>query len=277
LRHDVLFRTLKEVAPFLYDASRIVQQDVIYIPIRPIATTEEEAQHLASSFVGLTSFWPVDIYSDCVVNTPGLLKVLKQLMDLEGFGVAGHRRFGLYSILHVDVTIFWQLLRVFYSYSGLAPVRNDLFLCFGLWHAYHYAHIALWHEYRATFLAPAFFALFPREVLLRRPKLLQSVTFFSWLRLTYPHIRVTLQDAILNKRKELLDWEVKQLQAVREGKLEEKKSNPHRQQYIHLLNLQTLFEFCIPVIQDYGLALKSNDWKTFKRCYQQLFLLLFFY
>ena len=48
-------------------------------------------------------------------------------------------------------------------------VRHDLFLCFGLWHADNYAHVALWHEFRATFLADVFWAIFPNQKLLRRP------------------------------------------------------------------------------------------------------------
>jgi hypothetical protein len=64
-----------------------------------------------------------------------------------------------------------------YCYGGMAGIR-DLFLCFGFWHAYHYGHVAIWNQYRATFLAPAFWALFPNQKLLRRPKLVQSSTFF---------------------------------------------------------------------------------------------------
>ena len=184
-----------------------------------------------------------------------------------------HPLFGLYSLLHIDITIFWQLLRVLYSYSGLAPVRNDLFLCLGFWHAYHYAHIALWQDFRATFLAPAFFALFPSQVLLRRPKLLQSVTFLTWLRLAYPSVRPALTAAVVELRRLLVDWEVKQIRQVRDGKMEGKPENPFRARYVHLLNLQSLFEFAIPIIQDYGLALKGSDWKVFRRCSDRLFLL----
>ena len=46
--------------------------------------------------------------------------------------------------------------------------------------------------------------------------------------------------------------------------------NTYHARYIRLINLQTLFEFCIPVIQDYGVALKSNDWVLFSQCYVSL-------
>ena len=31
-------------------------------------------------------------------------------------------------------------------------------------------------------------------------------------------------------------------------------------------------EFCIPAVEDYGAALKGNNWDAFKRCYDQLML-----
>src|SRR5215475_6047377 len=46
------------------------------------------------------------------------------------------------------------------------------------------------------------------------------------------------------------------LEAVRQGQVE-KKINPHLAVYIHITNLHTTFEFCIPCIQDYGVALKG--------------------
>ena len=44
------------------------------------------------------------------------------------------------------------------------------------------------------------------------------------------------------------------------------KINPFRLKYIQLLNLQSLLEFCIPVIQDYGVALKGHDWSRLYKC-----------
>ena len=39
------------------------------------------------------------------------------------------------------------------------------------------------------------------------------------------------------------------------------------------MNVQTLFEFCISVIQDYGSLLKTNDFTLFKTSFHQLLLL----
>ena len=44
------------------------------------------------------------------------------------------------------------------------------------------------------------------------------------------------------------------------------RKNPFRPQLIRLLNLQCLMEFCIPVIQDYGVAIKGNDYLHFEKC-----------
>jgi len=122
---ESLVRTFNHLPHLLYAGSTIVQQDVRVIPIKPQATTEEEAQHLASSYDGLTSFWPLDIHQDCVVNTTGLLRVLKHLQELEGFGVAGHRRFGRYSLLHVTSRSSGNCF-VFFIATGLDPIRNDI-------------------------------------------------------------------------------------------------------------------------------------------------------
>ena len=44
--------------------------------------------------------------------------------------------------------------------------------------------------------------------------------------------------------------------------------------FIHCLNLVTLFEFAIPVIQDYGTAIKLNSVDRFMHCFHKLLLLL---
>src|SRR5689334_13957014 len=92
-------------------------------------------------------FSPVDIYGDNVNSTDGLLRVLRVVQHMEGFGLLDHPRAGHYSLLLVDVSLFWRLFRLLYSYSGLSPIRHDLFLCFGFWHAYAYAHVALWNQF----------------------------------------------------------------------------------------------------------------------------------
>jgi len=60
--------------------------------------------------------------------------------------------------------------------------------------------------------------------------------------------------------------------AVLDGKQRSWVDNPYRSRYIHLLNLRALFEFFIPALQDYGVALKSNDW-AFRTCFYRMFLL----
>jgi hypothetical protein len=157
----------------------------------------------------------------------------------------------------------------------MARIRNDLFLTLGLWHPYAYAHHVLWHEFRYTFLAPAYFALFPDSKLMRRPKLMQSSIFFSWLRLAYPGFRVKLHNAVATSQASMLQWERSRAVRVLEGKELKVQPNPFRPQYVHLLNLETLFEFCIPCIQNYGIALKLNDWQSFLKCYLDLSFLFY--
>ena len=106
-----------------------------------------------------------------------------------------------------------------------------------------------------------------RKKLLRRPTLLQSSTFLTWLRMAYPSFRTELTQTILLLKKQVLVCDIEIVNAFAAG---EKKTNPHRHRYLHLLNLQTLLEFCIPVIQDYGTALKGNDWDGFRLCLDKM-------
>ena len=145
---------------------------------------------------GLRFLHPVEIYPANVASSDGLITVLHRLQQLEGFGSSDHERAGSYSLFHADVAIFWQALRMLYCYSGMAPIRQDLFLALGFWHPYLYAHVAIWNEFHHTFLAPAFFLLFPNQTLMRRPRLSHSSTLFTWLRLAYPQIRALLSAAL---------------------------------------------------------------------------------
>src|SRR6185437_4276725 len=89
------------------------------VPLKPVALSEEEAKHLRSTFGGLGLLRAVDLYTHNVVSRDGLLQVLAEVQQLDGFGLPEHGRAGLYSLLMVDVAIYWQLLRLYYSYSGM--------------------------------------------------------------------------------------------------------------------------------------------------------------
>jgi len=257
--------------PF-YVESIVVVRNVRRIPLKVTETDDPiEQAHLASSYDGLKHFVPVDIYSDNITAVEGLIKIFSLLQTMEGFGTREHRRWGQYSLLHVDMKIFWQLLRALYCYPAFARIRHDLFLIFGFWHAYHYAYVALWDEFRVTFLAKAFWLLYPSNTLMRRPKNTQSSTFFTWLRLAYPSFREKLVASIATLKSAVSEWQLAFLRARREGKKIENK-NQHLPSYVHLLNLYHLLEFCIPCIQDYGSALKSNNWVSFYTCFKRMLL-----
>ena len=186
IMNELFTTVLVSCSRLLFSASFVLVRDVRRIPLKPIATTPEEKAHLQLSSDGLRYFFPVDIYEDNIVSSKGLIAVLHRLHLLEGFGLTNHSRTGKYSLLHCDVAVFWQLIRLLYCYSGLTPLRHDLGLFLGLWHPYLYAHVALWDVFRDTFLGPVFFTLFPSQVLLRKPKLNHSSTLLTWLRLAYP-------------------------------------------------------------------------------------------
>ena len=146
-------------------------------------------------------------------------------------------------------------------------MRHDLLLLFAFWHAYHYAYVALWEEFGPTVLYSAYFHVFPDEKLMGRPNQNHSATFFTWCRLAYPIVREKLNHGVTLLKARVLGWELGEIKQIRAGNREELQTNPHLAIYVQLLNLQSLFEFCIPCIQDYGAALKGQDWHIFLDCY----------
>ena len=49
------------------------------------------------------------------------------------------------------------------------------------------------------------------------------------------------------------------------------KPNLFKRKFLLLHNLFYLFEFVLPALADYGVALKMNDWDSFKNAYLRLF------
>ena len=202
-----------------YDSSVFVERDVRRLPLKVRSENANELNHQLKSYDGLGAFYPYDIYPSNIASRIGLLEALERVQRIDGFGLIDSPRSGKYSILLVDVAIFWQLLRIFYTFTGLAPIRHDLFLCLGFWHTYQHAHKLVWSEFRSTFLADSFFVLFPNDSLLFAPKLLQSSTFFTYLLLSYRHWKANLISAIQRVKHLLL---VEEMVFVNE--IDEKKS-----------------------------------------------------
>ena len=133
-----------------------------------------------------------------------------------------------------------------------------MFLFLGPWHTYMYSHVCVWSEFRSSFLASVFFALFPNQNLFFRPRLLMLRTFFCWLRAAYPHFRSQLLSSLNILKHLALIYDVEYTIALKSKKV--LKTNIYKMRYIQLHNLLYLFEFVLPAI-GYGSALKLNNWK----------------
>jgi hypothetical protein len=144
------------------------QRRVRRVPLKPNVITDEETQHMAQSIDGLSAFEPVDIYNVNVQAYSGLLRSIKHCQSMEGFGVEGGPKTEDYSGMLLDVSTFWMTFRLLYSFTGLAPILCDLFLILGPWHTYMYSHVCAWSEFRSSFLASAYFSLFPDQNLFFR-------------------------------------------------------------------------------------------------------------
>ena len=141
------------------------------------AITDDEAKHLAQSLDGLPSFEPVDIYNVNIQAYSGLIRFIRHCQLMEGFGIQDSPKADSNSSMLMDVSTFWMTFRLLYSFTGLAPILCDMFLILGPRHTYMYSHVCVWSEFRSTFLASAFFCLFPSQNLFFRPRLVMSSTF----------------------------------------------------------------------------------------------------
>ena len=100
-RSEFLHAELSVISPFQFERSLVVLKNVLRVPLKsPLPADESLVDgHPAD---GLHIFYPIDLYQDNIVSTEGLLAVFGRLQKLEGYGVDGHRRSGMYSILHFE-------------------------------------------------------------------------------------------------------------------------------------------------------------------------------
>ena len=239
------------------------------VPLKPPPMTIDEKDHMAQSLDGLSCFEPIDIYNVNIQSYDGLLRSLLNGQKIEGFGLIGGNKDDEYSSILLDVSTFWMAFRLLYSFTGLSPILHDLFLFLGPWHNYMYSHVCVWSEFRSSFLASAYFTLFPKQNLFFRPRLLVSSTFFTWMRAAYPSFRGQLLSSLNTLKHLSLIYDVQYTINLKQKTV--LKRNPFRYRYIQLLNLMYLFEYVLPTIADYGSALKLNDWNAFKGAYLRLF------
>ena len=217
-----LVDTLSEIDIHQYDSSITVHRDVRRVPLKVSSCNEIESEHQQRSYDGLGVFCPYEIYTSNIASREGLLEALSRVQDIDGFGRPDTDRKRKYSILLADVAIYWQLFRTCYTFTGLVPIRHDLFLVLGLWHTYQHCHKLIWSEFRSHFLADSFFSLFPNESLLLAPKLLQSSTFFSYIRLSYSSWRPKLLLAIDTVKRRMIE---EQFEFINELPKSKKKRN----------------------------------------------------
>lgn len=260
---------LQAISISLHDVSLSHQRHVRRIPLKPRALTLDEEKYMAQSLDGLSAFEPVDIYNVNIQAYAGLMRSLRNCQLLEGFGLQEGPKTSEYSALLLDVSTFWMTFRLLYSFTGLAPILCDLFLVLGPWHTYMYSHVCVWSEFRSSFLASAYFTLFPSQNLFLRPRLLTSSTFFTWLRAAYPSFRPLLLQSLTTLKVLRTIYDIQYTRVLKKRKVLGK--NPYGRSYLNLYNLYYLFEYVLPAIADYGSALKLNDWQAFRDAYLRLF------
>ena len=184
---------LRKIQHNQYEIAECVLRDVRRIPLKPEGVDEIEVKHLSLSSDGLRFFHPVALYPHNCQSASGLIAALSQVSKMQNFISADAKS---YTVLNVDVSLYNMLMHVCYGVAGMQPILNNVFFLFGIWHCYLYVHTAIWDRFRSTFLADAFFALFPNTLLMRKPKLFKSSVFFTWLRISYLNFREELRETL---------------------------------------------------------------------------------
>jgi hypothetical protein len=81
-----------------------------------------------------------------------------------------------------------------YDSSGIGlRLRQRVFVSLGLWHTYKQANLKIYQKYASTVMAPLFHFLFPGTKFYIKPRLVQVVTMFTYIRLSYRSWRKSLQ------------------------------------------------------------------------------------
>lgn len=81
-----------------------------------------------------------------------------------------------------------------YDRSGIGQQWKDrVFISLGLWHTYKQANLKVYQKYALTVCGPFFHHLFPGTKFFPKPRLVQVVTMFTYIRLSYKRWRAQLQ------------------------------------------------------------------------------------
>jgi hypothetical protein len=107
--------------------------------------------------------------------------------------------------------------------DGGARARTRVVLTLGYWHTYKQANFLVYAAFAKSFMAGCFHTLFPNIPFWPKPRHLSTIiTMLTYIRLAYPAFKERLADALT------LEIGTAQTQ--------------------HLINLQVLCEFYIPVV-----------------------------
>ena len=137
-----------------YLDAECVRPNIRRVPLKPQGLDDDETKHLSLSSDGLRFFHPVTLYPHNCQSSSGLLAVLGELDKLQSMKSNDCKS---YSVINVDVSLYSMFMHMLYGVGGMQPFLSNVFFLFGIWHAYMYAHTALWDYFRYSFLGDAFF------------------------------------------------------------------------------------------------------------------------
>ena len=100
------------------------------------------------------AFPPLTLHKHNCQSIDGFIGVLSEVDKLRPFFTKEAKH---YSILNVDVSLYNSLSHFMYGLDAMQYARQNVFVLFGIWHAYAYGYVAIWDFFRTYFLADAWF------------------------------------------------------------------------------------------------------------------------
>ena len=141
------------------------------------------------------------------------------------------------------------------------PYRRTVLPLLGVWHSYKMLCKLVWRKYTYVF-KPMFEALHPRDTFYTSPKCLGQIVYVMTLtRCAASQLIGTLTEALskISSDSRKCSWC--------------RVNHPCTSAFVGLREIVHLFSYIIPIVQDYGMALKMHDFDVFMKMHTRVVLL----
>ncbi|GAB5367607.1 hypothetical protein AAMO2058_001245200 [Amorphochlora amoebiformis] len=188
---------------------------------------------------------PLQLFKDNISSNAGLMSIL---LKMEVYRVKGKLL-----VTVADCNIYMRIMKALWSKSFyILSSRSFILPVLGWWHSFKFANILIWRKFKYI-LQPLFKLLYPGQEYKAKPKYLTQILYvFSVIRHAaskdYVNILSIFDESVVTKDSDVCP-----------SCFVESKYSYARE---HIRSLRTLIQLYIPVLQDYGLYLKLDDFSN---------------